>query len=150
MAGDKNVRIRRDLVPTLESRAALTNRSLNAYVTDVLAAHVHPLNERRERPVGLTDLATDLVDSLETGEIWIVLYGGLPPRLNVVAGDIVGVGPTHVRIGIVGTDRRVLVPRAELTAWWMVTHQDHPIPEIRDAIAESMASALYMMHIPAV
>jgi len=148
MAGDKNVRIRRDLVPLLEARAAMSDRTLNAYVTDALAAHVHPSNERRERPVGLTELADDLVDSLETGDLWIVLYGGLPPRLNLVAGEVVGVGPTHLRMKLWGVDRRVIVPRNELSGWWLVVHQDHPIPEIRDAMTESMASALYMMHVP--
>lgn len=147
MAGDKNVRIRKDLVPLLEARARLTTRSLNAYITDVLAAHVHPSNEKHERALGLTELADDLVDSLETGEIWIVLYGGLPPRLNLIAGEVVGAGPTHLTVLLVGLDRRVLVPRAELTAWWMVEHQDHPVPEIRNAINQAMASALHMMHL---
>jgi hypothetical protein len=86
---------------------------------------------------------------VDTDEVWIVLYGGLPPRLTMVAGRIAGAGPTHIRVHIHETERRVIVPRMELTAWWMPRHQDHPVPEIRDAIFESQASVMDLMHLMA-
>lgn len=149
MPADRNVRIRADLVPLLEARSRRMGMSLNAYVSDVLRVHLHPGEWAQGiRPPGLTALADALVESEGKRGTWIVLYGGLPPRLTLVAGRVVGAGPTHLRIGLHGLEgQAVLVPRNELTAWWLVLDQDHPEPEIREALRESGASALYLRHL---
>ncbi len=149
MSSDKNVRIRADLVPLLEARSRRMSMSLNAYVSDVLRVHLHPGEWAQGiRAPGLTSLADALVESEGKRATWIVLFGGLPPRLTLVAGRVVGAGPTHLRIGLHGIrDQAVLVPRIELTAWWLLLDQDHPGPEIRQALVESGASAVYSRHL---
>lgn len=147
MSADKNVRVRGDLVPLLEVRAKRLDTSVNAYVSDVLRAHLHPAEWARGVMPGLTELAEPLIVSVGTPELWIVLFGGLPPRLGMVAGKVVGAGPMHVRIEVYGSEQRVIVPRAELTAWWPIEHPERAALEIRQALRESQASSSYLTHL---